>query len=146
MHQPNQARGSHQKKKSPRKQASEWPAWSPERARQGKKKSPPPGGRDSNKEKKEPAAAYFPPVWSIIGAGGLDFRVRNGNGYCPSAMATGTTIAIHAGEAPGDIARWEAFRGDPRPRGREDMARAHGLLVPLGCARRRACTCGLSTR
>ena len=29
--------------------------------------------------------------------------------------------------------------------GRKDMARAHGLLVPLGCARRRACTCGLST-
>jgi len=26
------------------------------------------------------------------------------------------------------------------------MARAHDLLVPLGCARRRACTCGLSTR
>ena len=66
----------------------------------GKKKSPPPGGGDFREEKKEPAAAYFPPVWSIIGAGGLDFRVRNGNGYCPSAMATGTTITIHAGEEP----------------------------------------------
>ena len=77
--------------------------------RRGKKKSPPTGGRDLREEKKEPAAAYFPPVWSIIGAGGLDFRVRNGNGYCPSAMATGTTITIHAGEAPGDTARGEAL-------------------------------------
>ena len=27
------------------------------------------------------------PEGSIIGAGGLDFRVRDGNGYCTSAMA-----------------------------------------------------------
>ena len=44
-------------------------------------------------KRKEPAAAYFPPEWSIIGAGELDFRVRNGNGYDLSAMATGTIIA-----------------------------------------------------
>ena len=34
----------------------------------------------------------------------------------------------------------------PRPgRGHGNMAKPHALLVPLGCARRRACTCGLST-
>ena len=44
-------------------------------------------------KRKEPAATYFPPVWSIIGAGELDFRVRNGNGYDLSAMATGTINA-----------------------------------------------------
>ena len=32
------------------------------------------------------------------------------------------------------------------PGGNGNMAKPHGLLVPLGCARRRACTCGLSTR
>ena len=51
------------------------------------KKNPPPGGTE---QKKEPAAPYFPPVRSIIGAGELDFRVRNGNGYCLPAMAAGT--------------------------------------------------------
>ena len=40
-------------------------------------------------DKKKPAAAYFPPVWSIIGVRVLDFRVRNGNGYCHPTMATG---------------------------------------------------------
>ncbi len=29
---------------------------------------------------------------------------------------------------------------------KDNMAKPHALLVPLGCARRRACTCGLSTR
>ena len=53
----------------------------------GAKKIRPPGERN---KKKEPAAPYFPPVRSIIGAGELDFRVRNGNGYCLPAMAAGT--------------------------------------------------------
>ena len=75
----------------------------------GKKNPLRQGEGTSGKKKKEPAAAYFPPVWSIIGAGGLDFRVRNGNGYCRSAMATGTTITIHAGEEPRDTARGEAL-------------------------------------
>ena len=84
--------------------------WHDGRSGQAGKKNPLRQGEGTQvKKKKEPAAAYFPPVWSIIGAGGLDFRVRNGNGYCPSAMATGTTITIHAGEAPGDTARGEAL-------------------------------------
>ena len=40
-------------------------------------------------KKKKPAAPYFPPYRSIIGAGVLDFRVRNGNGYIHPTMATG---------------------------------------------------------
>ena len=44
-------------------------------------------------KRKKPAAPYFPPYRSIIGAGVLDFRVRNGNGYVHPTMATGTTNA-----------------------------------------------------
>ena len=40
-------------------------------------------------KRKKPAAPYFPPYRSIIGAGVLDFRVRNGNGYIHPTMATG---------------------------------------------------------
>ena len=46
-------------------------------------------------KKKNPAAAYFPACeGSIIGAGGLDFRVRDGNGYNPSAVAAGQKSKI----------------------------------------------------
>ena len=45
-------------------------------------------------KRKKPAAPYFPPDWSIIGAGVLDFRVRNGNGYIHPTMATGILNAL----------------------------------------------------
>ena len=32
--------------------------------------------------------SYFPAVGSIIGAEGLNFRVRNGNGWVPLAIVT----------------------------------------------------------
>ena len=48
-----------------------------------------PRARDDGFKKKKPAAPYFPPYRSIIGAGVLDFRVRNGNGYIHPTMATG---------------------------------------------------------
>ena len=35
---------------------------------------------------------------------------------------------------------------EDEPRGRNNMAKPRGLLVSLGCARRRACACDLSTR
>ena len=43
------------------------------------------------KKKKSPAATYSPASWrrSTIGARGLDFRVREGNGYYTPAIATG---------------------------------------------------------
>ena len=98
-------------------------------------------------KKKKPAATYFPPERSIIGAGVLDFRVRNGNGYIHPTMATGITKAAKMEERiPGGRHGPARRKESPAMRGNEDMARAHDLLVPLGCARRRACTCGLSTR
>ena len=44
--------------------------------------------------KKKPAAFYFPPEWSIIDVRVLDFRVRNGNGYCHPTMATGILYTV----------------------------------------------------
>ena len=46
-------------------------------------------GQSSRFKIKKPAASYFPAFSSIIGAEVLDFRVRNGNGYFLSTMATG---------------------------------------------------------
>ena len=40
-------------------------------------------------EKKSRQLPTFPGEPSIIGASELDFRVRNGNGYCLTAMAAG---------------------------------------------------------
>ena len=48
-----------------------------------------PPGQSTRFKIKKPAASYFPAFSSIIGAEVLDFRVRNGNGYCHLAMATG---------------------------------------------------------
>ena len=45
-----------------------------------------PSGKKKGRSRRRPT---FPPWGSIIGAWGLDFRVRNGNGYFPPAMATG---------------------------------------------------------
>ena len=80
----------------------------------------------------------FAPCGTIIGAGELDFRVRDGNGYRLPAVAAGACLSCVC----------------PRPRapmpgagrGNGNMVKPHGLLVPLGCACRHACTCGLSTR
>ncbi len=43
------------------------------------------------KKEKEPAAPYSRAGESrtTLGEGALDFRVRNGNGYCSPSMATG---------------------------------------------------------
>ena len=39
--------------------------------------------------RQKPAATYFPAMGSIIGAGELGFRVRDGNGHVLPAMAAG---------------------------------------------------------
>ncbi len=91
---------------------------------------------------------------SIIGAAELDFRVRYGNGYGLRAMATGiymTCLAVPGGRPlrrAGPVMDFRTGNYSSRPRssgGDGNMAKPRGLLVPLGCARRRACTCGLST-
>ena len=40
---------------------------------------------------------------STIGAGGLNFRVRNGNGCDPSAMATETCCQVERGRQPAQL-------------------------------------------
>src|SRR6476659_3014931 len=47
----------------------------------------------------DPAASYSPMrrPHSTIGAGGLNFRVRDGNGCDPSALATGNRCTIALG-------------------------------------------------
>ena len=47
-------------------------------------------GRRGAKDKKKPGSHLLSRrKGTIIGAGELDFRVRDGNGYCLSAMAAG---------------------------------------------------------
>ena len=54
------------------------------------KQMPVPGlGVTSRFKQKKAGGHLLSPVRSIIGAGELDFRVRNGNGYFLPAMATG---------------------------------------------------------
>ena len=51
------------------------------------------------------------------------------------------------GERPAAPSGRKGRGNSGRPEKKEDnMAKPLALLVPLGCARRRACTCGLSTR
>ena len=53
------------------------------------KKSPLQWRGHTEKKERSRRRPTFPPVGSIIGAGALDFRVRNGNGYIRPAMAAG---------------------------------------------------------
>ena len=53
------------------------------------------GGEEKDLKRKKPAATYFPAKSSIIGVRELDFRVRNGNGYCLSTVATGIYACIY---------------------------------------------------
>ena len=62
---------------------------------------------------------------TIIGAVGLDFRVRDGNGYGTHAMATGIKKLCqclgHSKETHRRVQK-----------GRDNMAKPRGLLVRLG--------------
>ena len=81
------------------------------------------------------AASYFPTVSrSIIAAAGLNFSVRNGKRCAPAQWPP---LVSHT--APTD---W----GKPTRGESGTGAEALGPLVPLGSTRRRAPTCGLSTR
>ena len=92
--------------------------------------------------KKSPAAAYFPaPRGSIIGVRELDFRVRYGNGYFLSTMATGqysqivllsSRLRLGAGAA-GHCSMRKVFPGKHAPSGGiNNMVKPHDLLVMLG--------------
>jgi hypothetical protein len=97
---------------------------------------------------KDPATSYSP-TWrpcSTIGAGGLNGRVRDGNGCFPSAIATGNREAI-----------WTIWTGRNCERltieskrvvahsGEDIMVKPHGHLVPVSSTPRGASTPGLST-
>ena len=53
---------------------------------------------------------------STIGAGGLNFRVRNGTGCLPSAMATETMASARASGHPDELdSERERSKSSPRP-------------------------------
>ena len=96
----------------------------------------------------------FPTSVSIIGVRELDFRVRDGNGYCLSTMATGQFIINY----PLHTLCKRLFTGTKGMfcnktnryaqkflSGINNMVKPHDLLVSLGYVRRRTCTCDLST-
>ena len=65
-------------------------------------------GARIEKKRKSRRRPTFPPVGSIIGAGALDFRVRNGNGYFRPAMAAGIQKAFQKKEEEGEETRHDA--------------------------------------
>ena len=76
---------------------------------------------------------------SIIGVRELDFRVRNGNGYCLSTMATGHLFLSLSLSCPMPLAAGgpESFlhflpEKTSSPDGTNNMVKPHDLLVMLG--------------
>ena len=95
----------------------------------------------NEKKKKKPAASYSRTGGSrtTLGEGALDFRVRNGNGYGSSSMATGRKAVVRSQRESRRTGRRKV-----RLQVKSIKAKPHARLVPLGSTRRRACTCGLS--
>src|ERR1022692_4155614 len=89
---------------------------------------------------------------STIGAEGLNFRVRNGTGCFPFAMATETLWRCEAPGEPSSTLRYHRGRphlGNRTVDAKQDRrveAKPLGLLVPVSSARCRASTSGLSTQ
>ena len=103
------------------------------------------------REKKKPAAAYFPALWAVSSAlEGLTSVFGMGTGMAPPPWPPAVIVHVPCGGGRIRPARGcipDTGGAGRRPAwGAGGMAKPHGLLVPLGCARRRACTCGLSTR
>ena len=112
----------------------------------------------SGPSEKAPAATYSPTsnACSTIGSGGLNCRVRDGNGCDPTDKATGKRAGGRTGrpDRPPYVmtGKEEEHRGDrgvrrtgPRRRREEEMTKPHGRLVPVSLARCRAYTPGLLT-
>src|SRR6185295_13795706 len=89
---------------------------------------------------RDPAASYSPTrrPCSTIGAGGLNGRVRDGNGCFPSAIATGNRITIWTGKSLESKCMVAHAR-------RKFMVKPHGHLVPVSSTPYGASTPGLST-
>ena len=95
---------------------------------------------------------------STIGAAGFNFSVRDGKRWGPGAVAAFVCVfAVDPASASGGGRTVWGGRGLPGSSRLDKRAgqiaglrcfllrKGFGRLVPLGCARRRACTCGLST-
>ena len=78
------------------------------------------------------------PTCSTIGAERLSFRVRNGTGRFPLAMAAETLLRYVPDRISG-TAQWTRMQ-------RKVSGQVLGLLVPVSCTRCRASTSGLSTQ
>ena len=79
--------------------------------------------------KKSLAASYFPAKSSIIGVRELDFRVRNGNGYYLSTMATRQKYKIKTKSVKPEK---RCTPDEYNINGTDNMVKPHGLLVMLG--------------
>ena len=108
-------------------------------ARQNTKARPPPAG-GAGLSKQDPAASYSPTrrPCSTIGAGGLNGRVRDGNGCFPSAITTGRRCDTLDGIPMSEQARGSSPQADL-------MVKPHGHLVPVSSTPYGASTPGLST-
>src|SRR5215475_1738210 len=90
---------------------------------------------------------------STIGAGGLNFRVRDGTGCFPFAVAAGNGVGLWRGPPRGGCGPCPGNRtadASPRPGGGGccggGVCQVLGLLVPVSCAPCGGCTSGLSTQ
>ena len=127
------------------------PTLHPNPGRNAKKK--PSRGMDSRPEgpgaKKKPAATCFPgtdPVSSALRSLTSVFGMGTGMASAPWPPAPMDCLIVPAG---GTLRRRNPDGGgkgpDPPHSGDGNMAKPRGLLVALGCVRRRTCTCALST-
>jgi hypothetical protein len=109
----------------------------PRTLRAGTRKRRPGSGGASKESRRRPT---LPPglPGSTIGARGLNFRVRDGTGCLPSAMATETLWSCPG--MPG------TSRTTQRARARKSSCQVLGLLVPVSSTHYCASTSGLSTQ
>ena len=88
--------------------------------------------------KKSRQLSTFPLKSSIIDVRELDFRVRNGNGYCLSTMATGILLPIlirsfiRKTVNGAQIKLWNGIFQGKIMNGNNNMVKPHDLLVMLG--------------
>src|SRR4029077_16771492 len=77
--------------------------------------------------KEDPAASYSPTrrPCSTIGAGGLNGRVRDGNGCFPSAITAGNCIDSNCGSSGRDIVREQASGSSAQA---NSVVKPHGHL------------------
>ena len=104
------------------------------------------GALGPRRGKGKPAASYSRAGGSrtTLGEEALDFRVRDGNGYCRLSMATGEKGRV-AWETSGSFQAASRAEGASASEMKlEKQAKPHVRLVPFRSTPRDACTHGLS--